>query len=204
MEDHKSNFQSNPTVRLLNPAKNELGRISKTISGKTDVNLRNSLHLNQWKNTQEVIDWFKGIDQKEHYKFIMFDIKDFYPSFSKELLNDALTFAETIINLDDHDKKIIYYTHKSWHFNQKQTWMKKGGDLFDVLMGAHDGVGVCEHIVIFLLNLLGRKYGTKNIGLYRDDGLSSFKNCSGQQMKKIKWKKLRKTYKKYLRTMIWR
>ena len=80
--------------------------------------------------------------------------------------------------------------------------MKKGGDLFDVLMGAHDGVGVCEHIVIFLLNLLGRKYGTKNIGLYRDDGLSSFKNCSGQQMKKIKWKKLRKTYKKYLRTMV--
>ena len=204
MEDHKSNFQSNPTVRLLNPAKNELGRISKTISDKTDVNLRNSLHLNQWKNTQEVIDWFKGIDQKEHYKFIMFDIKDFYPSFSKELLNDALIFAKTIINLDDHDKKIIYYTHKSWHFNQKQTWMKKGGDLFDVLMGAHDGVGVCEHIVIFLLNLLGRKYGTKNIGLYRDDGLSSFKNCSGQQMKKIKWKKLRKTYKKYLRTMIWR
>ena len=113
LEDHKSNFQSNPTVRLLNPAKNELGRISKTILDKIYVNLRNSLHLNQWKNTQEVIDWFKGIDQKEHYKFIMFDIKDFYPSFSKELLNDALTFAETIINLDDHDKKIIYYTHKS-------------------------------------------------------------------------------------------
>ena len=40
------NFQNNPTVRLLNPAKNELGRISKTILDKTNLNLRKSLHLN--------------------------------------------------------------------------------------------------------------------------------------------------------------
>ena len=125
LNDHKPNLQNNPTVRLLNPAKNELGRISKTILDKVNVNLRNSLLLNQWKNTQEVIDWFKGIDNKQHYKFIMFDIKDFYPSISKGLLNDALTFVETIINIDDHDKKIIYHSRKSLLFNQEQTWMKK-------------------------------------------------------------------------------
>ena len=101
----------------MNPAKNELGRISKTILDKIDVNLHNLLHLNQWKNTQGVIGWFKGIDNKQYYKFIMFDIKDFYPSISKELLTDA----ETIINLDDHDKKIIYHSRKSLLFNQEQT-----------------------------------------------------------------------------------
>ena len=58
--------------------------LAKTILDKINVNLRNSLHLNQWKNTQEVIDWFKSIDNKQRYKFIMFDIKDFYPSISKE------------------------------------------------------------------------------------------------------------------------
>ena len=47
----------------------------------------------------------------------MFDIKDFYASVSKELLTDGLTFAETIINLDDHDKKIIYHSRKSLLFN---------------------------------------------------------------------------------------
>ena len=31
--------------------------------------------------------------------------------------------------------------------------MKKGGDLFNVSMGAHDGAKVCELIGIFLLNL---------------------------------------------------
>ena len=41
----------------------------------------------------------------------MFDMKDFYPSISNELLTDALTFTKTIINLDDHDK-IIYHSHK--------------------------------------------------------------------------------------------
>ena len=60
----------------MNPAENELGRIIKTILDKINVNLRNSLHLNQWKNTQEVINWFKVIENKQHYKFIMFDNKD--------------------------------------------------------------------------------------------------------------------------------
>ena len=114
----------------------------------------------------------------------MFDIKDFYPSISRELLTNALTLAETIINLDDHDKKIIYHARKSLLFNQEQTWMKKESDMFGVSMGAYDGVEVCELIGIFLLNLLGRQYDTKNIGLYRDDGLSIFKNCSGPQMER--------------------
>ena len=51
----------------------------------------------------------------------MFYIIDLYPSISKELLTDALTFAEAIINLDDHDKKIIYHSRKSLLFNQEQT-----------------------------------------------------------------------------------
>ena len=72
--------------------------------------------------------------------------------------------------------------------------MKKGSDLFDVSMGTYYGAKVCELIGIFLLNLLGRQYDTKNIDLYRDDGLSIFKNCSGAQMEKIK-KHLQKAFK---------
>ena len=77
----------------------------------------------------------------------MFDIKDFYPSISKELLPDALTFAERIINLDDN--KIIYHSRKSLIFNQEQAWMKKESGLFDVWMGAYDGTEVCKLIGIF-------------------------------------------------------
>ena len=31
LKDHKENFLNNPTVRLMHPEKNELGRISKAI-----------------------------------------------------------------------------------------------------------------------------------------------------------------------------
>ena len=72
--------------------------------------------------------------------------------------------------------------------------MKKGGDLFDISMGAYDGAELCELIGIFLLNLLGRQYDPKNICLCREDGLSIFENCSGPQMEKIK-KRLQKVFK---------
>ena len=108
---------------------------------------------------------------------------------------NALTFAESIINLDDQDEKIIHQSRKSLLLNQEQTWMKKGNGMFHVLIGTYDGAEVCELIGILLLNLLGRQYDAKNIGLYRDDGLSIFKDCSGTQMKNIK-KHLQKVFKK--------
>ena len=60
---------------------------------------------------------------------------------------------------------------------------------------------VCELIGIFLLNFLGRQYDTKNIGLYRDDGLLIFKNCSGPQMEKIK-KRLQEVFKNNVLSVI--
>ena len=72
--------------------------------------------------------------------------------------------------------------------------MKQRSNLFDVSRGAYGGAEMCELIGIILLNLLGNQYDTKNIGLYRDDGLSIFKNFSGLQMEKIK-KHLQKVFK---------
>ena len=57
---------------------------------------------------------------------------------------------------------------------------------FDVTMGAYDGAEICELIGIFMLSLLGTKSDSKNIGLYRDDGLSIFRNVSGPELEKIK------------------
>ena len=52
----------------------------------------------------------------------------------------------------------------------------------------------CVNWYVFLLNLLGQQYNAKYIGLYRYDELSTFKNCSGPQMGKIK-KHLQKIFK---------
>ena len=84
--DHKENFKDNPAVRLINPAKNELGRISKAILDTTNKNIREAMGLNQWRNTDTVIDWFKGIRNKHLCNFVVFDIKEFYLSIPEKPL----------------------------------------------------------------------------------------------------------------------
>ena len=73
--------------------------------------------------------------------------------------------------------------------------MKKDGS-FDVTMGAYDGTDVCELVETFLLDKISEKYDKNSIGLYRDDGLSVFKNKSGNQLERIK-KNLQKTFKDF-------
>ena len=46
LKDHKENLQNNPTVRLINPAKNKLGKISKVIFDKINKNIIENLQLN--------------------------------------------------------------------------------------------------------------------------------------------------------------
>ena len=89
LKDHNPNFQNNPALRLLNPAKNELGRISETILDKTSV-----------------IDYIL-IDGKTHKKLLIglkaYTINNitslscltskFYSSVSKEPSNWCLNFC---------------------------------------------------------------------------------------------------------------
>ena len=84
IDDHKEKsqrkLQNNPSVRLVNPAKNEHGRLSKFVIQAVNRELRHKFNLKQWKNTDDVIDWFKSINEKQLCKFFVFDIKNYYPS----------------------------------------------------------------------------------------------------------------------------
>ena len=75
MKEHKENFENKPSLKLINPAKNEIADISKVVLDKMNVAIKSQLKLNQWKNIKEVIDWFVSIDEKPHYKFAQFNIK---------------------------------------------------------------------------------------------------------------------------------
>ena len=46
-------------------------------------------------------------------------------------------------------------------------------------MRVYDGAEVCELVGTFLLDNISENYDKNSIGLYRDDGLSVFKNKSG-------------------------
>ena len=181
LEDHKSNFLNNPKVRLLNPAKNKLGRISKFILDRTNTSLRNLIKVNEWKGTSDVIEWFKNIGNKQKRNFTLFDIKDFYPTITQELITKSLKFAGEQVQISNDDRKVIYHAGKFLLFNEGGTWMKKDG-LFDMTMGAYGGAEVYELVGTFLLDKISEKYYKNSIGLYRDDVLSVFKSNSGTEL----------------------
>ena len=55
-KDHKDNFANHPTCRLINPAKSELGKVSKQILDYINSKIGKITELNQWKNTSDVIN----------------------------------------------------------------------------------------------------------------------------------------------------
>ena len=185
LKDHKENFRNNPKCRLINPAKSQIGKISKQILDRIIHKVLVATKLNLWKNTSDVIGWFRSLPDKQNSKFICFDIVNFYPSITEELLNKSLDFAEQFTELSNDERQIITQAKSSLLFSSEQPWRKKGSDsLFDVTMGSNDGAETCELVVCYLLSILQSKYGN-SIGLYRDDGLSAF-NKPPNEVEKIK------------------
>ena len=165
LNDHKENFENNPKCRLINPAKSESGKLSKIILDKINSNLRKILNLNQWKNTQNVIEWFGNIKEKHRHSFISLDIVDFYPSISENVLDQALSWASNLAIITKDEISIIKHARKSVLFNDGKPWTKKDSNsLFDVTMGSYDGAEICELVGLFILNKLGQKFGKENIG----------------------------------------
>ena len=195
LKDHKENFTSHPTCRLLNPAKSEIGKISKNILERVNSTVRSALDLCQWRNTADVIGWFRNIDDTSNAKFIQFDIVDFYPSITRELLEKCLRFAKIYTTITAKEDNIIMHACNSVLFNGNQAWIKKNGQgLFDISMGSYHGAEVCELVGLFLLSKLLTIFGAGNFGLYRDDGLAVVKNLPDRCTDKLR-KKLKKTFK---------
>ena len=98
-----------------NGQKKCLDKINKVILSKTN--------LHQWRNTSEVISWFKNITNKYNYKFIKLDIIEFYPS--ESLLKKSINFAKEYVNIDDETINLIMNCRKSVLFGDESTWTKK-------------------------------------------------------------------------------
>ena len=135
LKDHKDNFENNPKCRLINPSKSELGKVSKKILTKIVTALRSRTNLNSWKNTDSVIKWFENLEDKKNLVFIQFDVCEFYPSISEELLKKALTYAKRYCKITAQDVKIILQTKKAYLFSSDLPWCKKGGNSFDGILG---------------------------------------------------------------------
>ena len=195
MKDHKENFENNTKCRLINPAKSEIGIVSKSYLDSINNSIRDRIHVNQWRSTAETISWFTKLEEKNNRKFIKFDIADFYPSISQSLLSKSIQFAKSLhVDVSDTAVSTIMHARKSLLFNETDIWVKSQNEEFDVTMGSYDGAEICELVGLYLLNELSKHFEKDDIGLYRDDGLCCFRNLSGPQMDKVK-KEITKIFK---------
>jgi hypothetical protein len=137
------------------------------------------------QNTKSVLMWFNNIADKDQHSFIAFDVVDFYPSISIELLDAALDFASNYDNITDEEREIIMYAKTSCLHSSGNYWGKQtSSSLFDVTMGSFDGAESCELVGSYLLHLTTTKHGN-NFGLYRDDGLGVIK-ATAREIENIK------------------
>ena len=85
--------------------------------------------------------------------YLTFDIVDFYPSITDNLLTKTLKWAQKYRNIAVtefdaimHARRTILYDHKG------NVWTKKNSkNLFDMSMGANDGAEICELVGLYIL-----------------------------------------------------
>ena len=124
---------------------------------------------------------------------MQFNIEEFYPSISKEVLQKAIKYASTLclnnVRISSEEINVIMHSRKSLLFDSNNIWIKKDSDLnFDVTMGSYDGAEICELVGLYILHVLGEKYRKDKVGLYHDDGLACFGNINGSQAERIRKK----------------
>ena len=103
---------NHPTTRLINSSKSEIERISKHILDQINTELVNKLSVNKWKNTISVIKWFKNINYKRLYKFLQFNMWDFYPSIKEALLHETIQFAKKHVSITRKDVEVKFHARK--------------------------------------------------------------------------------------------
>ena len=113
LKDHKENFRNNTKCRLINPLKSEVGLISKKYLSNIISEVKENTTQNQWPNTSTVIGWFKNLGNKNKHKFIKFDIVEFYPSISEELLDQAINYVKQYTDICDNVITAIKRVRKS-------------------------------------------------------------------------------------------
>ena len=185
VKDHKENFPAKVQCRLINPAKSNVGRISKQILETAVKKVKSVRGSNLWNNSTQVIDWFKELQNKHTLTFFKFDVVSYYPSITQKLFSDTLQWADNFYNFSTQEKEVVQHARKSYLFQNGNPWVKKNDENFDVTMGSYDGAEVCELVGLYVLSQLENLIERKHIGLYRDDGLAVV-NLTGVQTERLR------------------
>ncbi len=115
IKDHKNSFPNNVKTRLINPAKPDLGKVAKVMVQEINEGVRNKTGLGQVRQTSEIINWFKDLDNDVR-SFTVFDVTSFYPNITEELVTKDLYWASSHVTISQQDIKTIMAACESFLF----------------------------------------------------------------------------------------
>ena len=115
-----------------------------------------------------------------------FDICDFYPAITDELLLKSIDFVRQFVEISDNDLNIIMHSRKCLLCSSQEQWVKKdGNELFDVTMESFAGAEVCELVGLYLSSKIADVMAAMD-PLDRNDGLAEIRCTSGCVLDRIR------------------
>ena len=91
----------------------ELFWYKKNIIQRIVTKIFNNSRYIQWKNSLDIIEWFKNIKHKNKTTVIQFDIIDSYLSINKELQLLSINLARNYMDITQEELDIILACRKS-------------------------------------------------------------------------------------------
>ena len=73
--------------------------------------------VNQGRDTDSLVTWFENTKNKNKCIFMQYDIEEFYPSISEDLLKKAINYARSFIDISSDEEETIMHCQKSLVFN---------------------------------------------------------------------------------------
>ena len=129
-------------------------RKAKLRSGRKQCNLRNNEKLFILKADKNSLLSRRAVFQLAgKYCSAKFDIVEFYPSFTEDLLTKVMLWAKIFTAMPNEHISVIKHARNSLLFYGNNTWAKKSdsNSLFDVTMGSYGGAEVCELFGLYIL-----------------------------------------------------
>jgi len=100
IKDHKEGFNEGVVkCRLINPAKSDLGVVSKQILEKKINQIMEKTGLNSWQSTGEALCWFENLAEtrpgrSRKMRFLSYDIVGYYLAIKEKVLEKAIEWAK--------------------------------------------------------------------------------------------------------------
>ena len=97
---------------------------------------------------------------------MQFDIIDYYPSITKNILIDSINYARKYVDRTKEQYEIFLACMKTVLKNNGSTQVKSGSDNFDVPMGGYDSSQIADFVGLYILDILSRIISPEQMGLY--------------------------------------